>query len=143
MLGFLVEPSRNVLDKIFLRQRPVKQRLEFRFKRRAIDRARLLDTDAANGLFLNEFALQRKQGLSRVVPRLKFAHLGADSEQLAQKILDMRRQIDHQIGLKPARKSSAASVFEPRCERGIYASEIFNESRVQTDQSLTDIQILE
>ena len=51
--------------------------------------------------FLNEFALQRIQRLERVVPRLKFARTSArDSEQLAQKILDVRRQIDHQVGFE-------------------------------------------
>ena len=95
-----------MLDETLLGERAIEQRFQLGGERRAVDRARLFLGDSADGFFLNEFALQRVQRFERVVPRLQRAHLGRDPEQLADEILDMRRQIDQ----SDRRSACAASV---------------------------------
>ena len=86
--------------KLCFGERLVEQRLQLSAERRSVDRRRLLRGHSADGLLLDEFALQRIQRFERVVPRLQRANFGGDPEQLADKILDVRRQVDDQIGVR-------------------------------------------
>ncbi len=65
------------------------------------------------------------------MPSLQGPHFRRDAEQVAEEILDMRRQIDHQIGLKLARKSAAPSFVEAGEKSGVSGVEIFQKRRVQ------------
>ena len=73
------------------------QRLELARQRRAVDARPRRFLDPLDGAALHEQALDRIERRQRVMPRLQRPHLGRDAEQLAEKILEMRRQIDQQI----------------------------------------------
>ena len=72
------------------------------FGRRA-PRPRLLDP--LDRAALHEQPLHRVERRQRVVPRLQRADLGGDAEQLADEILEMRRDIDQQVGFGFARRA--------------------------------------
>ena len=83
---------------------------QFAPQHRAIDRFRLLPGDAANGSLLNELALESEERREFVVTRLQRLDFFRNPEQLAQKIFDVRRERDDQLGLLlggPARRIQA------------------------------------
>ena len=54
---------------------------------------------------MHEPALQRVDGRQAVVLGLERAQIGGNPEQLADEILDVRRQFDNEIGLLFARQT--------------------------------------
>ena len=53
--------------------------------------------DAFDRTALHKEALDRIERRQFVMPRLQYPDLGGDAEQFAEKILDMRGQIDEQV----------------------------------------------
>ena len=68
--------------------------------------------------------------------RLERAHLGFDGEQAAEKILEMRREIDDQVGLGllVERGRVGARGHQPVVQRHIARGEMRDELAVEPDQ---------
>src|ERR1700683_1759115 len=96
--GFVLQPARNVREEASFRERLAKNRLQLERQARSIDGFRLLLYDAADGPLLNELALKRKERREFVVTRLERLDLIRDPEQLAQKVFNVRRERDDQLG---------------------------------------------
>jgi len=82
-----------------IRERLAKQRLELRGQCWPVLARRLLGGDLARRLALHELALAGVQRRQRVVARLQGAHLGADAEQLADEVLQIRPKADQQLAV--------------------------------------------
>src|SRR5580700_7571756 len=90
----------------------------------AVNRFRLLLGHTANGSLLDELAFESKEGRQSVVPGLQCLYFLRDLKQLAQEILDMWGQFDHQLGLllgrllsRPSR--NGAGVQQPDAQPGV------------------------
>src|SRR6185295_5061162 len=110
----------------------------------AIDRTGLILGDAADGFFLYEPALQRVNRCQAVVLGLERAQRAGDSEQLADKILDMGREFNDQIRLLFAiqRTQVFACGNKPLQEGCVYHLKMLAESGVQTHQSFAPVEVL-
>src|SRR5580700_3670457 len=102
-------------------ERFAKNGCQFAIEAWAIHRFRLLSGQTANGSLLDELAFESKEGRQSVVPRLQCLYLFRNSKQLAQEILDMRGQFDHQLGLLFSRPCPwiAARVEQPGAQPGV------------------------
>src|SRR5579871_5821769 len=81
---FLVfKPRGNVAHEARFGQRLMKLRFEFEGRGCAVDRRGLLLRDSADGLLLDELALERVERRERIVSLLKGRELRSDPEQLA------------------------------------------------------------
>ena len=138
MLGFRIEPARNVFDEGRFRQRRIEQAFDLGGERGTVQRGGLIGSDAADRLFLNELALEGEQWLDVAVPGLQSADFRGDSEQIPQKILDVRREVDNQVGVPLARKRAGvcARLHESIEQRDIGGFQKFDEARVNAHQSL-------
>src|SRR6185295_16795792 len=85
MLGLVFEPMRDVLDETLLGQWLAEERFQFRTERSAVDERCLLCGHPADGLLLNELALQRVEWRQRIVFRLQGAHFRSDANSSPMK----------------------------------------------------------
>src|SRR5579864_2459788 len=81
VIGFGLEPARNVLEEAGFRERLAEKGFEFRRDRRAVNRGGLFLGYAADGPFLDEFAFEDVKRRERVVTLLMRADLGRYVEQ--------------------------------------------------------------
>ena len=66
---------------------------------------------------LHEQALDRIERRELVVTRLQRPHFGGDAEQLADKVFEMRRQIDEKVRLRPCARARRARRAPPSAGR--------------------------
>ncbi len=96
--GFVVEPLGDVGDEGFLVERRGEKPLQFQGGGLAVNGGGLGGADAADGSFLHETAFHGKQRREFVMALLQRGDLARHAEQFADKILDVRREGDDQIG---------------------------------------------
>ena len=86
---------------------------------------------------LHEQPLDRIERRQLVVPRLQRPHLGGDAEQLADEILEMRREIDQQVGFSLAveRLGCGARRHQPVVQRHVGRGEMRDKGAVEPHQT--------
>ena len=109
----------------------------------AVERASLGFLDLLHGAALHKEALDRKKRRQLVVARLQCAHLTGDPEQLAEEILDMRREIDEQVafGLAVERLRLGAPRHQPRVQTDIGGREVRDKGAIEPDQPVALVKI--
>ena len=139
-----IQPPPDVFHEARFGERLVKERFQLRGYGQAVDRAGLLLGDSADGLLLHEPALQRVDRRQAVVLGLERAQVGGYPEQLADEILDVRRQFDNEIGLLFARQRAGVSpgVKQALRQRRVGRLQLLQERLVQASQSFLAVQVL-
>ena len=108
-----------------------------------IQRRDRLGLDLVQGPALHEQALHRIQRRERVVPALRCAQLGFDAEELADEGIEIRRQLDQQLGFGFWRGRARAQPrgAEPIAQRRIVIPEKLEECRIHAQQAVALIEI--
>ena len=138
---FIAEPAIDRGGKTLLGQRRADQIFERTAQLVAVDRRRLRGRNALHRAALHEEALHRIERRKRVVPRLQRADFRPDAEEVGQKILEMRRQIDQQVGLVLGRERCgiAPRRDEAVMQRHIARREMGDEGRVERHEPVAGI----
>ncbi len=146
--GLVVEPGCDTLGKAPLPcpdilQRPAHQRIELRGEPRPVERCRFGFLHALDGAALDEEPLHRIERRQFVVARLQRADFGADPEQRPEEILDMRRQIDNQIGFgrMPEPVGVAPRRHQPGVQCLIRVGEFGDKGAIEPQKPLAIIEI--
>ena len=110
---------------------------------RAVDCRGVRFLDAFDRASLHKQALDRIERRQIVMARLQRPHLRRDAEQLAEEILDMRRQLDQQIQFPgvPKGLGIAPRRHQPVMQRAIRRREIRDESPIDAHETVAVVEV--
>ena len=145
MLGLRRHPARDMRGVIGLGQSLAHQSLELAPERGTIERRGFFGRHALDGATLHEEALHLIERRQRMMTRLERAHLSLDPEEIADEILEMRREVDQQlrVHLGLERVGIAPRRHQPVVQIRIGRAEPCDERRIETHEPVAAVQILE
>ncbi len=95
-----LHPARDVAGIALLGQRLAHERRKLRRQRRTVEDRRLLRRDTLHRAALHEEALHGVERRQIAVPSLQRPHFRSDAEETGDEILEMRGQIDQELGMR-------------------------------------------
>ena len=145
VLSLLCEPPVDVRGERELVEPAAEARSELPFERRAVQRFGFGRFDARAGAPLDELALDRVERRELVVPLRKCEDLVGDAEELGEKALEVRREVEQQLrlGLCIQGFGIGAAGAQGAGEGGIRGFEEREEPLVQPGEAGALVEILE
>ena len=146
-LGLVSEPFRDLFRERELVERAAEPGLELRLQRGPVELRRVVGLHLVRGAALDELALDRVQGRELVVARGERAELRLDAEQVGEKIVQMRRDLEDQrrFGLAVEARGILARSGEVRQQRAraglVGGPEVVPEGRVELDQPVAAVEL--
>ena len=141
---FVGEPAVDVFEEALLGEAFAEQRFEFGGEGGAVDGVGLLFLDAADGLLLDELALEGEHRRQVVMARLQGFDLRLDAEQFADEVFDVRREGDDQFaGLLAIEAGGVLAGFAETCaQAGVGVLQLMQERGVEADGSFAGVEVL-
>jgi hypothetical protein len=141
--GLLLHPGGDVRREGELVEAPAEALAQLALQRGAVERLRVFRRDPRGGATLDELALDRVDGRGLVVPASERGELGADAEELREKMLQAWRNRQDQRRLLLGRQGRriGARRLEPRAERGVGGAECGEKCAIECDEAVAAVEI--
>ncbi len=145
VLHLVLHPALDGLGKAQLGELAADQRLERGGERRAVERRSLLGTVLLRRAPLHEQPFHRVERVKRLMTGDERAQFGGDTEQLAEEVLELRRELDDQVGFRLARCRIRRGTRrqQPDVQIGIAHREEIDEPAIEARQTFAMVEILE
>ncbi len=141
--GIAQFPGEDARAGLEIAGRATDQRVEFLAQPVAIELDGLGLLDLLDGAALHEQALRRIERRQPVVARLERPHLAGNAEEVAEEVLEMRREIDQQLAFALAvkRLGRGARRHQPIVQRRLGGGEMRDKGAVEPHEAVALIEI--